>query len=276
MEEKNEITLKQEREIIYNYVELGKGQLACAHVVGLGDNRIVKRVLKKYNIPIRNFSEAATAKNLNNRKYTINDNYFAVETHNSAYILGFLAADGSIAKNNNRIKIGLSIIDFDFLDKIRIELGSNKPITTYINSQGYESCTWECSSQTIKKDLARYNIIPQKTLKFVFPKHLSKEYWIDFIRGYWDGDGSISTAGSGLRWQLCSATKDILEVVVDFFYEEYGIKKVKIQENKRQNILYNIQYSTNPTKQIYDFLYNGYMYLPRKKQKYEELLNKNK
>ena len=39
------------------------------------------------------------------RKYLVNDNYFDIENERMAYLLGFLASDGTVRKNSNEIKL---------------------------------------------------------------------------------------------------------------------------------------------------------------------------
>ena len=268
-----ELTEYQKQIILDMYVTKKRGQVACAKAAGV-TQYIVKRFLVESGIKIRNYSEAAIESNMARRKYNINDSYFDKESSNMAYILGFLVADGSISKCSNEIKIGLSATDKDFLSSIAKELNSNREIKEYINSDGFSCCEWHFTSKKIKDKLAEYNIIPAKTFCFKFPEKLNRKYWIDFIRGYFDGDGCVSTAGkSAIRWQVCSATKDVLQHIIDFFYEEYNIPKVCIYERKGKNITYYIQYSTVPTREIYKHLYTkNSLYLPRKKKKFEEIL----
>ena len=83
-----------------------------------------------------------------------------------------------------------------------------------------------------------------------------------------------------MRWQICSATSKLLEWIVNFFYEEYDIPKVNIQVQNRpgsQHTLYTIQYSSRATRQIYNVLYTpNSLYLRRKKEHFEEILEKVK
>jgi DNA-binding transcriptional regulator WhiA len=274
----NSIQLSKETidKIIYDYTVNNYGLVKTGKLNGTNE-RVVRKILLENKIHIRSFSEASKISNTKRRKYVINDNYFSSENSNMAYLLGFLASDGSIDKNNNRIKIGLSSIDKDFLVDVKNELGYNGSILDYITSNGYSVSELSFTSAQIKKDLARYNIVPNKTLTFKFPKNLRKEYWIDFIRGYFDGDGSVSTAGSSaIRWQICSATQDVLETIINFLYEEYGINKVNIISQPRaKHPLYYFQYSTNATKQIFNILYKEDSFkLPRKYIKYKSLIVK--
>lgn len=125
--------------------------------------------------------------------------------------------------------------------------------------------------------MAEYNIVPEKTFTFTFPKKLGKKYWVDFIRGYFDGDGSVSTAGPhAIKWQLCSATKEPLEVISKFFEEQYNIPRPSILTEKRVNPLYILSYSSTATRMIYDILYYKDCWkLERKYKKFTEIYDIN-
>ena len=137
--------------------------------------------------------------------------------------------------------------------------------------------------ENVFKELKKYSIVPQKTFILEPPTNLDKKYWLDYIRGYFDGDGSVNFIEvngikhyTALRWQICSATPCVLEFVLDVL-ESYGIKKVNIQKQKRETSdLYYIQYSTNATKEIYKILYStdSTLYLTRKKKHFEEIIQK--
>lgn len=261
--------------ILDNYVNKGFGLIKSGKEFGVG-TRVVRRVLLENNIHIRSFNEAASISGVNRRIHDVNDNYFSEENHNMAYLLGFLASDGTIRKNDNSVKIGLSSVDRDFLLTIKKEIGYQGELTDYITSNGFSVSELRFTSKQIKADLAKYNIIPNKTFIYTFPKNLKREYWIDFIRGYFDGDGSVSTASSEvIRWQVCSANPDVLNTIVDFFFEEYEIPKVNLQWQEKVHRLYYIQYSTTATRKIFQILYTpNCLKLPRKYEKFKKLVMK--
>lgn len=261
--------------ILDNYVNKGFGLIKSGKEFGVG-TRVVRRVLLENNIHIRSFNEAASISGVNRRIHDVNDNYFSEENHNMAYLLGFLASDGTIRKNDNSVKIGLSSVDRDFLLTIKKEIGYQGELTDYITSNGFSVSELRFTSKQIKADLAKYNIVPNKTFIYTFPKNLKREYWIDFIRGYFDGDGSVSTASSEvIRWQVCSANPDVLNTIVDFFFEEYEIPKVNLQWQEKVHRLYYIQYSTTATRKIFQILYTpNCLKLPRKYEKFKKLVMK--
>lgn len=207
----------------------------------------------------------------NQKKYPLNEDFFMIQSHDMAYVLGILASDGTVRKDSNEIKLTLAVIDEDYLVQLHNLIGG-RPIKKYEDRKGHKNVTWSFSSKKIKDELSKYNIVPNKTYTMKFPMELKEEYWIDFIRGYFDGDGSISTAGAhSIRWQLCSKTKEILETIIDYFEKKYSIPKVSIY--KRQDGLYYFQYSSTATKSIYKILYSeNCLYLPRKKEKFQSLI----
>ena len=276
---KDYFTKEQEELIIYLYTIEHRGQLYCAKACGSTNVSKVKEVLKKNNIPIRDFSHAASLSN-QNRAYKKNESYFDTPTSNMAWLIGFLASDGSVSSSDNAIKIELSSKDKEILEKIKQEVEIENRIKEYTTTTGYDVAELVWSSKRHKDTLAKYSVTPKKTFILQPPYKLPYKYWIDYIRGYFDGDGSVNLIHSNgkpasLRWQLCSATKEILEWVIDYFYNEYNIPKVNIyfDSSHGKNGLYYFQYSTNSTKQIYKILYtDGSLYLKRKKDHFDEVI----
>lgn len=243
---------------------------------------LIKDICSKYNISTYIFNKILKKNQIkkydprflypqNQRKYPLNEDFFMTQSHNMAYVLGILASDGTVRKNSNEIKLTLAATDEDYLKQLHDLIGG-RPIKKYEDSKGYKNVTWSFSSKKIKNELSKYYIVSNKTYTMKFPKELEEKYWIDFIRGYFDGDGCISTAGPhAIRWQLCSKTKEILETIVDYFEKKYNISKVSIY--KRQDGLYYFQYSSIATRAIYKVLYyENCLYLPRKKEKFQSLI----
>jgi hypothetical protein len=63
------------------------------------------------------------------RRYELNENYFdVIDSHDKAYILGFLFADGCNNPKKYTISISLQEEDKDILEKMRILIGSEKKL----------------------------------------------------------------------------------------------------------------------------------------------------
>lgn len=131
-------------------------------------------------------------------KNNFNENYFSINTPESLYLAGFLAADGCI--KNNSISLELSDKDLNHLMKIKNLLQCNAKINKRIRYKSKENSNWKdsgccnftCSSKETINDLKRFNIIPNKTKTYTFPEWLISHSLVHhFMRGYFDGDGSF-------------------------------------------------------------------------------------
>ena len=262
--------------VLKEYIDNGRGQAYVMQKAGVNLKEL-KEILEKNGYHLRNRHEAIIAAN-KSRNLLGNHNYFHEETANMAWLMGFLAADGSIEKNRNVIKISLSSVDKEILEKIRQEINLKSEVKNYITEKGFSVSKIQWSSEQHKKDLATYGIIPEKTFKLMPPYKLDKKYWIDYIRGYFDGDGSIVINPNNyntLTWEIGSATKGILEFMRDYFTKEYNIPFVSIYETQRKEKFYLLMYSTNSAKALYNIMYydENVLCLSRKKEKYTSLIN---
>lgn len=269
---KTEIPEDIAEKIIYNYCVLKKGLIPSGQPYGVSQF-LVERILKEHGIRKRTYVESKDML----RKYSVNDNYFKTQTHNMAYIMGFIASDGNIAKTENRIEIFLNKKDIEILEKINKEIENTRPVKTYKRSDGHDDMAkiWTNSS-TMKKDLAHYNIVPAKTFILKPPEFLDKQYAISYIRGYFDGDGSIFLAHNCPIWRIGSASRPILDWMRAYLAEEYGIVNNKIYYSKdtANNDFYYLQYSSkDKLNKLYDALYApGGLYLQRKYDTFTRLV----
>lgn len=266
--------------VIDNYANKLWGQEKSGKQFGLNAST-VKNILQKYNIPIRNLNESiCLANELYDRtatQYKKNEEYFDTESHNMAWLLGFLASDGNVRQNKNCIRIELSHVDREILEKIKEEVHIDNPIFEREDKKGFQYVGLNWSSKKHKEKLAEYSIVPAKTYILKPPYKLAKEFRLDYIRGYFDGDGTINKNicqhGVALRWGICGASPEVLEWIVDVL-EEYGIPRVNLHKDSScKNDFYSIVYSTRATREIYKILYTpNSLYLKRKKEKFEKLL----
>lgn len=243
------------------------------------DRNTLKRILQENGIILRDRKTALKCSpkkqeaDILKRKYKINDNYFAIQNDKMAYMLGFLMADGNVSKTENRIQINLSEMDSDFLNIFYDEIGGS-PVVHYTQSNGKQKvCRWQCLSSKIKKDLISYDIIPHKTGFAKIPSKLNKEFYPDFIRGYFDGDGCIWVEKStgAIGFSLTSHNTEILEQIIDYF-EEKGIPRVKIKIDTRSNTNYSFKYRKQAAEKIYNILYYNNSCL-RMKRKFDKFTN---
>lgn len=121
------------------------------------------------------------------RKYKVNEDYFKTWSNNMAYILGFFAADGMVARDAQQISFSQK--EKYILEDIKKEMGSDHPIIKNEKSGVY---ILNLGSKILKNDLIKlHGILPNKAHSIEFPS-VPKQYMSHFIRGYFDGDGHIN------------------------------------------------------------------------------------
>lgn len=123
------------------------------------------------------------------KNYTVKEDYFKKWSHDMAYVLGFIVADGNIHDYGNVVKVEVSPKDICILEFIRDQITPDYELK--YTKRGTE-VRWYPSSKILKHDLGKLGVIPAKTGKEVVPNQLTKDYVWDFIRGYFDGDGTVS------------------------------------------------------------------------------------
>jgi hypothetical protein len=128
-------------------------------------------------------------------KHTYNLQTFYNEDAISYYLLGAFITDGCIyvrkTRPNTKI-VSISSADRDWMEIINRYISPNKPILIT-----KENCfTLQLSSTELANWLELNGCYPRKSLTVKFPI-IPEQYLIDFIRGCWDGDGSLSFTKSG-------------------------------------------------------------------------------
>lgn len=222
-----------------------------------------------------------------NRKYYADFNYFRdIDTKDKAYYIGFIAADGCVYKRDlegnthmnsaqGLLTITVSETDREILDKLKIQMHSSHPINIGKQRGNIQStATLSIVSDTLVNDLGRYNVTPRKTWTYS-PVGIPDELMCHFIRGYFDGDGSIFHSNKNDR--LCDYSACIVgnNSTLSFVHNELvkvGIN-LSLKEDKRQykgGKFYALR--TKNKKDLYLFLKYLYddcdeLYLNRKREK---------
>lgn len=126
-------------------------------------------------------------------KYAINNEFFKSWSKEMAWVLGFICADGCILlgpRNGGVLSIGVAEKDLEILEKINKALDSEYPIRKKLtNSQTY-CYRLDISHRGIVDDLINLGVTPRKSKTLSWPD-IPKDLVWHFIRGYYDGDGSI-------------------------------------------------------------------------------------
>ncbi len=158
---------------------------------------------KIHNIPKRRSGEQKSLTRTN--CINLSWNFESIETEEQAYITGLLFADGYMT--HMQIGLRLKISDESLVKTIRDYFSSE--ITLNVEPK---SCGFVISSDVACKNLKRLGKV--KTGEPIHVPRMDKSLVRHFIRGYFDGDGTIFVCNDGTRrfkGNICCVTTEILE-----------------------------------------------------------------
>ena len=163
----------------------------------------VHNLLKQYGISTRNQSRAsilAFSKGKFEGKSTANlrESLFSQWSQPMAYLLGYIFTDGTLGEATpEHYRLTISSIDGEHLEKLAAILGDKVRIATNKQSKKGFSGTEDryiysiaLTRPEMMDDLRRLGLTERKSLTMQFPD-VPEGFLRDFIRGCWDGDGSI-------------------------------------------------------------------------------------
>jgi hypothetical protein len=234
----------------------------------------------------RKFNGTFKQDNKYGKKYDIDESCFdIINCELKAYCLGFLYADGNVGIYNNDylMRLNLNVKDSEILDIFIKCLKTNRKWK--IDGRG--DIVLCISNKKICLSLINKGVVQRKTFKIQFPdtNTIPDHLMGHFIRGYFDGDGTIHTSTKHWNRSRCSiiSNYDFITGLQNYILQ-FGFSKTKINKvwskkfkTKKCGVIhfggfYNI-------KRIYEFLYkNATFFLKRKKDKfieYFELRDKN-
>ena len=240
---------------VYEIIELYQTEnISCA------------KISKRYNVSEATIIRILRNNNINIRRHPVHkfdEHYFdSINTANKAYLLGFLYADGCVNKNNV-ISFTVHQKDREILEMYVSELRATNQIT-YIPNKPHVRIAF-CSKHMCDT-LIDLGCGHNKTNSLSFP-NIPKEYIYDFIRGFMDGDGSISITKRNYHKYISlsfTGTKEMMnelkllfevDNLVSFYRNAYALHIGKTKDVMRiLNKIYN----------------NAELYLTRKFDKYQE------
>jgi len=218
-------------------------------------------------------------KRTNHRKstYFINENIFKdINNEYSAYILGFIYADGCLSEERNTLSITLKRSDKEHLENINKCMFSNYPIkdTTGRYSKDYpitEKCNLSICNKEIKRSLLNIGCSPRKSNTLTFP-NLNQNIISHFMRGYFDGDGTVYVDNTNkLRFGLIS-TKEFCESYLKYL-NLFDVVTIHKEKRSDKNVYYFTITKKKDLENIYKFLYkDSTLYLNRKKNIFDKYI----
>ena len=180
------------------------------------------------------------------RKHKINDNFFSSWSDKMAYVLGVIYTDGNISYNQaphakkKYLRLSVAQKEPEILDKILLLMDSDYPIRKRTVKDGFkvsEINYFDIQNDLLCSDLIKLGVTPKKSLTVKFP-NIPEPYIRHFIRGCWDGDGSISKGAESSSYSasFVSGSYAFIFSLINYLKEK-GFD-VKAHNTEMKNIIY--------------------------------------
>lgn len=233
-----DFTEEDRKEICKQYIQ-GKSGCALAKENNCITN-IIYRILKEGGVKARDDREKSL-------KFKCNEHYFdVIDTEHKAYWLGLLAADGYI-NDTGVLGFGIALKESDkyLLEELKKDIGYTGEVKIYTTKPGSSYtrttyCRLKISSPYLRDKLISLGVVSHKTTTLVFPNEdqVPSQLLRHFIRGYIDGNGSITHNGKTIidkpNIKVCS-TYEFLAGMQKALGINHKLNRKKEQEERGVN-----------------------------------------
>ncbi len=302
------VKLLTKEKLIELYVEKQLSLGDIGKLVGTSRSNVHTK-LKKYQIPTRDRAESraialergkiqyyfinedgATEKKIL-RKVRFNETFFTRWSKEMAYVLGAIYTDGNLSldvrQNSQMGTLSFFQKEKELLEKVLTLMECNvniikKTRREYNNVVRGEGHRFGIVNNLLYKQLIDLGVTPNKSLILEFP-NIPKEYARHFIRGCWDGDGTvyIEKRNGHLKTSFVCGSLKFIKTLMQYL-EDAGLSKRKLYTDTRSkggNTSYYFRYATKDNIKLFHYLYHDVtesQYLKRKYDIFVNYLNNSK
>lgn len=227
------LKLEPQKEIILKMFDQGSSFADIARELGEYDQAVSNLVRRYRDVPKK-------------KEYSIDEEYFRdIDSVDSAYFFGLIAADGAIVDSGKTTVMTISLQEEDdyILHAMKSYMKAEVPIRYYKQSHQKEDGSLSRQARFVTANKKICNSLLEKEITRRKSNSLNKltpyihdDYVVDFIRGYFDGNGSIvKTVTSGTKkknYISFTGSYNILQDIQDWLVNQLDITKTKIYFNE--------------------------------------------
>lgn len=250
----------------------------------------VHKKLKSYGIPLRTKSDARSIALTNDKlkferidedgtsafivlkKVNVNEDFFSSWSSKMAYVLGVICTDGNLcpgrirepwrAKSTSTIpRISVFQKDPELLEKVLHLMECDAKLIfhkerIYGNTKAGAGYCFHVTNEKVYDDMVNLGLTPNKSLTMQFP-NMPNEFVRHFIRGCWDGDGSvyiekiINKTGAS----FVSGSFDFVEAMIIHLVNA-GFPSRTIHCHRHSSKSYYFKFTGSQVPMLYHYLYD--------------------
>jgi DNA-binding transcriptional regulator WhiA len=183
--------------------------------------------------------------NYSHKTYSVDNLFFNTINNDSCYWAGFFAADATIYSNTNVLAIKLQARDIELLEELKRVTkftGNIRVYDRYVDNQIRHTCSINiCGVPEWVVNLKEtFNVVSNKSLVLLPPLIDNKQYILCYLKGYIDGNGSISKNKNSIGLRI-STSKYLANWIVDFITRHYNVNcNIYTRATKQVEDLYTI------------------------------------
>lgn len=209
-------------------------------------------------------------------KSNVNPLAFQTLTPETAYVLGYIVADGNIGDGDN-VHLGVGGVDYAIMCKIRDVLKSDHPFQKKTLEGRRPFYYLRIYNSQLVNDLnERWGVTPRKSFTVTLPP-VPDDLFFDFLRGYFDGDGYAHYDDrppkfNMLTIQFTSVSKQLLDDISAKLSALLGVHQLPWKHRQRNS--YSLSYRTREVAPIFEAMYRSAndLFLEYKRLPYERYL----
>lgn len=224
--------------------------------------------------------------------YTVSSAYFkSIDSEEKAYWLGFIMADSTMTSYQSPVekkysfKLKLALIDKEAVEDFKKAVNGNAPVREETGKREGFKDTYQASfsvnDQEFCKNLISHGITERRTGKKFLPDTVPYGLVPHFIRGYFDGDGSIryqyhekpNGTHKYIRGLVIACSEPIFETIKNI-YLEIGVTEDAIKSKEMKDCTTISLYRKDEIPKVVEYLYkDATVFLDRKYQVAKNYLN---
>ena len=197
-----------------------------------------------------------------------------------SYVLGYIVADGCVTEDHKRKKnpfsLNVTSVDKEHLLDIKRALDSEYKLSTKNNGSGGTAYQIQIRNRSLCEELIKLGVVPRKTCHLQ-PIQVPEKYFSDFVRGFFDGDGTVYLYKVNGVVQIKSG----FVCVSKTFLTDFGrhlcesisipIKSIHQNDNPGKMTRYSIEFYIDDCNKLKQFMYRDgpELFLKRKRDIFE-------
>lgn len=241
----------------------------------------IKDIKDKLNIASKKVTYIILSKNIIRKrtpKYIKQEDFFEnIDTEEKAYWLGFLYADGYVGETSCNIELTLK--DYEHVEKFKNTICPTAKIlekNIIINNKKCIAYRVNISCKKMIQDLVYHGCVQAKSLILEWPKYVPDNLIHHFIRGYFDGDGSIGiylNKNNRITYSIrFMGTEMFLNSLSDTLKNLLRFSKTKLQSKSNSKVLCYCKSGKRNVITFREFIYkDATIFLKRKKEIFDSI-----